>query len=254
MLEDAGHFVHIEQPARSSPTSSSTSCVVTVDPLAPQHGSSWRCTSCAAATGRPLLLLHGLGERSPADGAGRGSTAGPAPVCGARLHRPRRVDGARRRRLHRRGADGRRRRRARPPRPGRRSSAAASAPTSPCSSPAPAPTLVRGRDPRRRPRPGRRGSVAQRRRRSPTRGERRAPGRHARTRGRCSSSTRDVRPPDYAADLRPPGRPRSSGLDAADRRRRRGRPPWLEAVAAEPGVIECTLAEALAAASRRRLT
>ena len=40
--------------------------------------SSSRCTSCAAAPGRPLLLLHGLGERSPAARAGRAREPGRA--------------------------------------------------------------------------------------------------------------------------------------------------------------------------------
>ena len=57
--------------------------------------------------------------------------------------------------------------------------------------------------------------------------------------------TRDVRPPDYAATFA-----RQAAARSGPRRRRSrscgvNRPPWLEAVVAEPGVIECSLAEAL---------
>jgi pimeloyl-ACP methyl ester carboxylesterase len=57
--------------------------------------------------------------------------------------------------------------------------------------------------------------------------------------------TRDVRPPDYAASFARQAAARS-GLDTAIAVTGVNRPPWLEAVASEPGVVECTLAEALA--------
>ncbi|MFL6205452.1 MAG: alpha/beta hydrolase [Acidimicrobiales bacterium] len=56
--------------------------------------------------------------------------------------------------------------------------------------------------------------------------------------------TRDVRPPDYAATFARQAIARS-GLDTAIAVVGVNRPPWLEEVVAEPGVIECTLAEAL---------
>ena len=58
------------------------------DLRAQRHAPSWRCTTCARGEGRPLLLLHGLGERSPAGGAGH-VAAWPGPVVRPRLHRPR---------------------------------------------------------------------------------------------------------------------------------------------------------------------
>ncbi len=57
--------------------------------------------------------------------------------------------------------------------------------------------------------------------------------------------TRDVRPPDYAATFARQASTRS-GLDTAIAVVGVNRPPWLEGVIAEPGVIECPLAEALA--------
>ena len=57
--------------------------------------------------------------------------------------------------------------------------------------------------------------------------------------------TRDVRPPDYAATFARQAATRS-GLDTAIAVVGVNRPPWLEAVVAEPGVVECSLAEALA--------
>jgi pimeloyl-ACP methyl ester carboxylesterase len=56
--------------------------------------------------------------------------------------------------------------------------------------------------------------------------------------------TRDVRPPDYAATFARQASTRS-GLDTAIAVVGVNRPPWLEGVIAEPGVIECTLADAL---------
>jgi len=56
--------------------------------------------------------------------------------------------------------------------------------------------------------------------------------------------TRDVRPPDYAATFARQASTRS-GLDAALAVVGVNRPPWLDAVIQEPGVIECSLADAL---------
>jgi pimeloyl-ACP methyl ester carboxylesterase len=56
--------------------------------------------------------------------------------------------------------------------------------------------------------------------------------------------TRDVRPPDYAATFARQAATRS-GLDVAIAVTGVNRPPWLEAVAAEPGAAVCTVAEAL---------
>lgn len=57
--------------------------------------------------------------------------------------------------------------------------------------------------------------------------------------------TRDPRPPDYAATFARQAATRS-GLDTAIAVVGVNRPPWLEAVVAEPGVIECALPVALA--------
>ncbi len=56
--------------------------------------------------------------------------------------------------------------------------------------------------------------------------------------------TRDVRPPDYAATFAHQAAIRS-GLDTAIAVVGVNRPPWLETVAAEPGATECSLDEAL---------
>lgn len=56
--------------------------------------------------------------------------------------------------------------------------------------------------------------------------------------------TRDVRPPDYA-DTYARLASVNSGLDIAIAAVGVNRPPWLEAVVQEPGVVECSLAEAL---------
>jgi len=57
--------------------------------------------------------------------------------------------------------------------------------------------------------------------------------------------TRDVRPPDYAATFARQAATRS-GLDTAIAVCGVNRPPWLAAVANEPGVTECSLETALA--------
>lgn len=57
--------------------------------------------------------------------------------------------------------------------------------------------------------------------------------------------TRDVRPPDYASTFARQAAT-GSGLDVAIAVTGVNRPPWLEAVAAEVGAIECSLPEALA--------
>lgn len=56
--------------------------------------------------------------------------------------------------------------------------------------------------------------------------------------------TRDPRPPDYAAAFARQAATRS-GLDTAIALVGVNRPPWLAAVADEPGVIECSLPDAL---------
>jgi pimeloyl-ACP methyl ester carboxylesterase len=58
--------------------------------------------------------------------------------------------------------------------------------------------------------------------------------------------TRDIRPPDYAASFARQA-VAGSGLDPAVAVCAVARPPWLEAVAQEPGVADCTLSEALSA-------
>lgn len=57
--------------------------------------------------------------------------------------------------------------------------------------------------------------------------------------------TRDVRPPDYASTFARQAATRS-GLEVAIAVTGVNRTPWLDAVLAEPGVTECSLAEALA--------
>lgn len=57
--------------------------------------------------------------------------------------------------------------------------------------------------------------------------------------------TRDIRPPDYASTFARQAATRS-GLETAVAVCGVNRPPWLEAVAAEPGVVECGLPDALA--------
>lgn len=56
--------------------------------------------------------------------------------------------------------------------------------------------------------------------------------------------TRDVRPPDYAASFARQAAAHS-GLDIAIAVTGVNRPPWLEAVVAEPGVAQCSVSEAL---------
>ena len=56
--------------------------------------------------------------------------------------------------------------------------------------------------------------------------------------------TRDIRPPDYAASFARQA-VAGSGLDVSVAVCAVARPPWLEAVAAEPGVATCTIPEAL---------
>ena len=59
-----------------------------------------------------------------------------------------------------------------------------------------------------------------------------------------SELARDVRPPDYATSFARQAT-QLSGLDWPVAVCARSRPPWLEAVAAEPGVLDTTLDEAL---------
>jgi pimeloyl-ACP methyl ester carboxylesterase len=59
-----------------------------------------------------------------------------------------------------------------------------------------------------------------------------------------SELSRDVRPPDYATGFARQAT-QLSGLDWPVSVCARARPPWLEAVATEPGVVETTVTEAL---------
>jgi pimeloyl-ACP methyl ester carboxylesterase len=61
--------------------------------------------------------------------------------------------------------------------------------------------------------------------------------------------SRDVRPPDYATGFARQAT-QLSGLDNPIAVCARWRPPWLEAVASEPGAIETTVGEALALYAR----
>ena len=65
------------------------------------------------------------------------------------------------------------------------------------------------------------------------------------TRGRWLELSRDVRPPDYATVVRPRRPSSSRGLAWPIAVCARWRPPWLEAVAAEPGVLDMDLDEAI---------
>jgi pimeloyl-ACP methyl ester carboxylesterase len=56
--------------------------------------------------------------------------------------------------------------------------------------------------------------------------------------------SKDVRPPDYAANFARLAL-QHSGLDEPLAVTARVHPPWLEAVVQEPGVVSCTIAEAL---------
>ena len=114
ILEDIGHFVHIERPELDAMVLDSSErrreprsrCCATAR-------STWRCTTCADAPSRrrdPLLLLHGLGEALP-EQVPAWAAAWPGPVYaldftghGASTFRGRR--------LHRRAAPRRRGRRA----------------------------------------------------------------------------------------------------------------------------------------------
>ena len=248
ILDDVGHFVHIEQPrprrrdgarlrrahaGRCSGDGSVTMLTHNQVRLALHH-------LRARATGRPLLLLHGLGEAAPtevppwADGVGR---AGRRP----RLHRPRPLDDPRRRRLHRRDAPRRRRHRARRARARRPSSGAASAPTSRCCSPgrgrpmssaailADGPGLAGGAtfaDVAELLRPA--AAPAVRPTRTPS--------------SRCPATSDRPTTPRRSCAWRWPGH-RSTSRSAVAAV---FRPPWLEAVADEPGVSVTTIPEALA--------
>ena len=135
ILDDVGHFVHIEQPdlvaddgarpRRAAPHERASTMLthnrVDARPAPPaRRRRAGRCCCCTgSARRRPTTVPPWL------DGVAR---AGRRP----RLHRPRRVDDPARRRLH--GRDPARRRRHRPRRSSARprSSAAGSAPTSPC--------------------------------------------------------------------------------------------------------------------------
>ena len=191
--------------------------------------------------GHPLLLLARPGRAHT--GTGAGIRVGVARSrLGSRLHRPRRLRRPERRRLHGRGADGRRGRGARRDRPVDRA----------------------------RPR-ARRLRRAAHRRRPPSHGPRRRalrrPGHRRRgnraRRPRCSSVSPTATPSRLPIRSRWPSSPAT--CDRPTTRRRslvrpstlselatpltvcaRWRPPWLEAVASEPGVAEGSIEDALA--------
>ena len=239
MLDDVGHFVHIEQPRagrrpragaprRDAPCCLQHNKVAARAARAARRRRAARCsTSTASASARrPTVPAH-LARVARAG-------VGPRPL------RPRRLVGRRRRRLLLRGADGRRRHRHRPPRrrhdlrprprrlrrparrrrPGRGRCGARSSPTvpvSPAAGPWPGSPVGRHRGRRRRHPGGTPDPWA------------------------LHELTRDVRPPDYAATFARQASTRS-GLDTAIAVVGVNRPPWLEGVVAEPGVVECTLA------------
>ena len=113
LLDDVGHFVHIEQPRRVADLVLEHLGVTTV--LLQHNKIQLALHELRGGDGRPLLLLHGLAERTPDDGA-RPPRGLAGPGVGPRPVRSRRLVGRRRRWLLLRGADGRRRRRHRPPR------------------------------------------------------------------------------------------------------------------------------------------
>ena len=98
VLPDAGHFVHIEQTGADRRTWCSTSWGrhEAADHPLPRQRPPARSTTCGAGEGRALLLLHGLGERTPTRlpdwagrlaGAGAGGSTSPAtvhPACPGR--------------------------------------------------------------------------------------------------------------------------------------------------------------------------
>ena len=247
ILDDAGHFVHIEQPdarrRRWCSTSSGRNAMSERDAASSTTGSASPCTTCARATGRPLLLLHGLGEAAPADVPAwldALDRAGRRP----RLHRPRPLDDPRRRRLHVRDPARRRRHRPRRARPGDASSGAASAPTSPCSSPAHGPPTSSARcSPTARAWPA--GRRSRRRRASSSLPRAEGPARPVRAR------RADPRPAParLRRGVRPPG-PRRLAARRADHRGRRLPPAVAGGRAAEPGVAHATIADALARYAR----
>ena len=81
VLDDVGHFVHIEQPERVArlvldfPGGPAVTATVTLH----HNRISLALHPLREGAGRPLLALHGLGERSPA-GSPTTWRPGPAPV------------------------------------------------------------------------------------------------------------------------------------------------------------------------------
>ena len=163
---------------------------------------------------------------------------------GARLHRPRHVDGPAWRRVHRRVAARRRRHRAPAPRHRRRSWVVDSAPTSRCCSPAHERATWSGRC----------SSTAQASPAGPPNRPRRACSSCRRTASTPDPYAllelgRDLRPPDYASGfvhLAVQGSPLDEPITVSAV----NRPAWLHAVATEPGVTTASITEALAIYSR----
>ena len=197
------------------------------------------CTSSDAGAERPLLLLHGLGERAPADIPSY-LDAWDGPVVAPRLHRPRLVDDPAWRRLHGRDIAGGRRRgasRAGPsdrPRPWARRICRLAACRRAAGLGLRSHPLRRCRHRRRRERTG----FAPRAARS-TRHALAPPDPFA-----LVELARDLRPPDYAtsfARLATQASPLEQPISVSAV----NRPEWLEAVVREPGVVALPLADAL---------
>ena len=125
-LDDVGHFVHIEQPELVSglvldflDRRTATRVVSSVDqpdgPFVadPQQGHLACLHRLRSGDGARPAVPARAGERTPPTHARRAGAVARARL-GAGLHRPRRIDGPARRRLHLRAADGRRRHRPRP--------------------------------------------------------------------------------------------------------------------------------------------
>ena len=206
VLEDAGHFVHIERPHEVAEMVLEFARVTAVRSATTRCPS--RSTTCARGRGPPAAAPARPRRALARRGAGAPGSLARAGV-GARPHRPRRVvDRSRRRRVLRRGADGRRRRRARPPRRRHVFGRGLGAYVALLIAGAPA-RAGAGRHPLRRPRP-------RRRRRAPgspvcSPASSNGPPRRGQSDPCPIELRRDVRPPDYATTFRTRRRARSPG-------------------------------------------
>ena len=238
VLEGVGHFVHIEHPApgRRPRPRLPWHARPGVTPSCATTGSSSRCTSCAA--GR-APVLHARARRALARRA-RPDRRVAGSGGGTRLHRPRPFDHP--------GGEAATLPRSSWPMPTTRSPhvgqatvlGRAPAPTSPSWSRAP-PRASAARCCSTVP--GWRAGPRRARRSSPRRG--RAPEGARPNRSRSPSSARRA-PSRLRLRLRAPGHPSVRKLEIVFTVVAGNRPPWLAAVVAEPGVIECPLPEALA--------